>query len=110
MDIEWRQSGSVLMAVIDGEIDSSNAHMLREKLVGSLLKGNLQMLLDLGAVSFVSSAGLSAIVAVFMTAQREGGTLKLCNLQPNVLRSFRLTRLDRSITLFDSAAEALESF
>ena len=50
--------------------------------------------LDLGAVEFVSSMGLSLLIGLNRRLQAKGGSLVVTNLHPTVRRVFVVTRLD----------------
>ena len=67
------------------------------------------MLLDLGDVSYVDSAGLGQLVQVHATTRHHGGSLKLLNLTKRLKDLLVLTKL---LTVFDSydEAEAIGSF
>jgi anti-anti-sigma factor len=56
------------------------------------------VVLDFGAVEFVGSEDLGALVVLHKRAKVAGGRLALVNVRPTVSDVFTLTRLD---TLFD---------
>ena len=55
---EFTQHGSVLVAAIDGEIDSSNAAELRMALSERLPSASSALVLDLSAVRYLDSSGI----------------------------------------------------
>ncbi len=65
-----------------------------------------RIVLDLGAVEFIDSSGLGAIVAA-MKQLRSGQRLELAGLTGTVAKVFRLTRMDSVFRIHDSA-EALD--
>ncbi len=55
---EFEQHDSVLVATVDGEIDSSNAAELRLALSERLPSASSALVLDLSAVSYLDSSGI----------------------------------------------------
>ncbi len=89
------------IAVIDfsggitlGEGTATLRMMVRE-VVG---KGHRKILLNLGEVDYIDSAGLGELVAAYTTVRKAGGELKL--LQPNE-RVRDLIQITRLFTVFD---------
>lgn len=61
-------------------------------------KGHRKILLNLGDVDYIDSAGLGELVAAYSTVRKAGGELKL--LQPNE-RVRDLIQITRLFTVFD---------
>lgn len=55
--------------------------------------GSGKLVLDLGNVAYMSSAGLGVLIALHKQMQAAGGSLALGNLQPAVRELFVVTRL-----------------
>lgn len=76
-----------------GEIDSSSAPALRAELDG-LLDGELtELVLDLCGVTFLDSAGLSAIAAAHRRALAQGVQLRVLAAGRAVMRPLQITGL-----------------
>ncbi len=58
-----------------------------------------QLVVNLGHVEHLSSAGLSRLLALHHQVQNAGGQLTLCNLQPAIQEIFQATRLDQLFSL-----------
>ena len=65
-----------------------------------------RLVLDMGAVDFIDSSGLGAIVSAMKT-RTEGAPLELAALTEKVVKVFRLTRMDGMFTLHESVPAAL---
>jgi len=70
----------------------------------------LRILLDLGNIEYLSSAGLGHLVGLLKKCRTRGGNLKLSGLNEAIRELFEVMRLDRIFELFPSVGEALESF
>ena len=100
MKLEERQSGDVTVLTIDGEITLSAGGdvQLKDKIQSLLQQGHKKILLDLGNVSYVGSAGLGQLVQATVTASKNGGKLKLLHLTKRLNDLLVVTKLS---TVFD---------
>ena len=69
-----------------------------------------KVLLNLGEVSYVDSAGLGEIVQSYATVNKNGGKLKLLNVTKRIKDLLSITKLLTVFECHDSEAEALKSF
>ena len=72
--------------------------------------GSEQLVLDLGQVKFMSSAGIRLILVVLRKSREQGGDLRLAQAPPGVARTLEITGLARIVETFPSLDEALASF
>jgi anti-sigma B factor antagonist len=83
--------------------------LLREKIKKALVESN-RIVLNLGEVSYIDSGGLGTLVALRTSAQNAGGTIKLANLTKRVGDLLQVTKLLTVFDVYDSEAEAIQSF
>ena len=112
MQIEQRVKGDVAIVVITGDITLSKGGdvILKDKIQSLLQQGYRKLLLDLGNVSYVDSAGLGQLVQVYATTSHLGGSLKLLNLTKRLKDLLVLTKLLTVFETYDSEESALASF
>jgi anti-sigma B factor antagonist len=84
--------------------------MLRHYVDDLVRQGRVKILLDLGAVTYIDSAGIGMMIAKYLSVRRKGGDLKLLNLTARGLLVMTITRLLTVFETFESEAEALRSF
>ena len=84
--------------------------ILKDKINSLLQQGHRKLLLDLGAVAYVDSAGLGQLVALHATATRQSAVLKLLNVTKRLHDLLVVTRLLVVFETFENEAEALASF
>jgi len=82
------ENNSVVLA---GEIDTHTSPLLEDRLLA--LADSSSVTLDLTAVTFISSAGLTAMLATRSRLQAAGGSLSVQNPTPAVERMFTLSGL-----------------
>ena len=104
--VERPAAGHVLVRP-EGRVDADTADRLRDLLLELANESARTVVVDLEAVDFIDSSGLSALVAGFKSLTRSGGTMRLTRPKPQAQTALRLTQLDRVFTIFDSVEEAL---
>ena len=79
MQISERPAGDVMIVDVSGKITLGDGGdvMLKDKMQSLIQQGKKKVLLNLGDVSYVDSAGLSEIVQAYATMNKGGGALKL---------------------------------
>jgi anti-sigma B factor antagonist len=112
MQIEERAVGDVTVVTVTGDITLNKGGdvILKDKINSLLQQGNKKILLDLGRVAYVDSAGLGQLVQVKVTAGRNAAELKLLNITKRLNDLLVVTRLSTVFDSFESEAEGLTSF
>ncbi|HIQ19671.1 MAG TPA: anti-sigma factor antagonist [Planctomycetes bacterium] len=73
-------------------------------------ENRLKLVLNFASVDFLSSAALGKLITLEKKAKALGGTLKLCNIRPEIYEVFLITRLNRLFDIKEDEAEALAAF
>ncbi len=112
MQIGQRMVGDVTVVEITGDITLSKGGdvMIKDKVNSLLQQGNRKLLLDLGNVSYVDSAGLGQLVQVYATTSHNGGSLKLLRVTKRLKDLLVLTKLLTVFESFDDEKDAVASF
>ena len=106
------------------EVTESQIHIIRlkgifdastvsefEKVVSYLLARQFfKMVVDLGGVEFISSAGWGAFTAELRRVRENDGDMKLAGMSTDVFDVFLLLELDRFISSYDTEDEAIRAF
>jgi len=83
-EITVRQEGTATVLALAG----TPSTVPDQAIAGFLAEGHRQFLIDLTAVNFVDSSGLSALVRGLKRVRGGAGSLRLVGLQPAVRRVF----------------------
>jgi len=112
MQFETEVKGDVIIVRVNGDISLGKGSdvILKDKVNSLLQQGHRKILLDLGKVSYVDSAGLGQLVQTHATTTRQQAVLKLLNVQKRLRDLLVVTRLLLVFDTFESEAEALASF
>jgi anti-sigma B factor antagonist len=94
--------GRATIVEVEGEIHVSTAPEFSGMLSAAIDSGRTALVLDLTAVTFIDSTGLSVLLNGLRQVTRAGGRMALVCTNPTVLRLFEITRLDST---FDIHAE-----
>ncbi len=70
----------------------------------------INLIINFCNIKFLTSSALGLLIRVIKKMHETGGKLKLCSIDPKILEVFTITRLDKVFEIYDSQAEAVESF
>ena len=111
MDIKERVVDGVSVLDLSGKIVLGEGDgQVRERIKDLLSDGQRKILLNLGDVSYIDSAGLGALISSYTTTKREGGSLKLMNLTKRIQDLLAITKLITVFDTYETEAEAVDSF
>ena len=80
MNVEVQRQDGNLIALVEGSVDGNNAAAFQASLQDAVEEGDKSMVLDFGALDYISSAGLRVLLLVAKDMQNKWR--KLCNLLP----------------------------
>ena len=111
MQTSTRQIDDVVVLDISGRITLGQGNVMLREIVRDLAdKGNKQIVLNLGEVTYMDSSGLGELVKTYTTIQNKGGVLKLTNLNKRVQDLLEMTRLSAVFDIQQDEASAVTSF
>ena len=112
MQLDERITANVTIVTVTGDIrlGSGGAVMLKDKVNSLLHQGQRKIVLDLGGVSYVDSAGLGELVQTYVTTKNRGGSLKLMNVTKRLKNLLVVTKLLTVFDTYDNEAAAIASF
>lgn len=111
MDIKERVVEGVSVLDISGKIVLGEGDIqIKDRIKDLLSDGQRRILLNLGDVSYIDSAGLGALISGYTTVKREGGQLKLVNLTKRIKDLLAITKLITVFDTYESEKEATDSY
>lgn len=86
-----------------GSLNAANAAEFQQDLTTALQDSHTQALIvNLGQIESLDSAGLMALVSSLKLAQKLGCVMSLCSVPPAIKIIFELTQLDQVFEILDS--------
>ena len=93
ISIDVSDLGAGVIVTTVGEVDSTSAPVLRERLDAVLEGGAQEITVDLAAVTFLDSAGLCVLAAAYRRASGQGVRLRVLAASRAVIRPLQITGL-----------------
>ena len=95
---------------VGGYIDTTTSSEL-ERALDSLIKaGVFRVIIDLGNVDYISSAGWGIFISEIKGIRERGGDLKLAKMIPDVYEVFELLEFHYILKAFDTIDAAIQDF
>ncbi|HRU39586.1 MAG TPA: STAS domain-containing protein [Candidatus Goldiibacteriota bacterium] len=102
--------GDIKVIQCKGYIDTTTSAML-ENALGELIKaGSFKIIMDLGEVDYISSAGWGIFISEIKNIRKNKGDLKLVNMKPEVMEIFELLDFTNILEYYKSMDEAIKKF
>src|SRR5262249_5330324 len=96
--------GESWMIRLTGELQTATVSTARRSIWPSV-EASVPLIVDLGGVSFLDSAGLALLLTMHREVTRRGGRWALVGASDPVARLLAVTRADRLLPLFRSVAD-----
>lgn len=111
LNISERQAGDVTILDLEGRVTIGEGSVtLRNTIRQALADGKKKIILNLAGVGYVDSSGIGEIVSSYTTVSKEGGTLKLLNLQQKIQDLLAITKLLTVFEVFENEGDAVGSY
>ncbi|MBN2104348.1 anti-sigma factor antagonist [bacterium] len=102
--------GDISIIKVGGYIDTTTSSEL-ERALDSLLKaGVFRIIIDLGNVDYISSAGWGIFISEIKGIRERGGDLKLAKMIPDVYEVFELLEFHYILKAYDTVEQAIRDF
>ncbi|MBN1808995.1 MAG: STAS domain-containing protein [Planctomycetes bacterium] len=91
-------------------LDAANIRDLADELHALVTeRGVTRMVLNLDGVEYLSSAVLGKLISLLKVIKKEKGSLRICNVHPNVKEIFEVTQLDKVLGVEKNVSEAVNA-
>jgi anti-sigma B factor antagonist len=95
---------------VGGYIDTTTSSELERALDSLLKQGRFFLVVDLGNVDYISSAGWGIFISEIKSIRENNGDLKLVRMVPDVYEIFELLEFHHILDVYDSVDEAINKF
>ncbi|MFH1476690.1 MAG: STAS domain-containing protein [Verrucomicrobiota bacterium] len=92
-----------------GRLSVETEGQIQPQLMEALQQSSNGLVLNLEAVTFVSSAGLRMLIMVYKSAAASGTKLAMIRPLPEIYKLFKLAALDLTFNVFENEADAVKT-
>jgi len=104
------ENADVSVLSVQGYVDTTTSAELEESLKRLLKKGRYNIVIDLGGVNYISSAGWGIFISEIKSIRENGGDLRLAAMIGDVFEVFELLEFQTILQSFDTVDEAVKSY
>ncbi len=102
--------GDIVLVKLKGYIDTTTSSEVSAKLNNIINDGIYQLIIDMGGVNYVSSAGWGVFVGEIRNIREHGGDLKIVQMTPDVNEVFEMLEFNRILDYYETIEEAVNDF
>lgn len=102
--------GEIAVVRVTGYVDTTTSHELEKKINAILERRVYNVVVDLSAVDYLSSAGWGIFIGEIREMREQGGDLKLAGMSPDVHEVFELLEFQNILEAYKTTQEAVERF
>lgn len=107
MDIATERDDGTLFLTVSGRIDGLNAHEFQDSATGAIEDSDGNVVLDFENVSYISSAGLRAVLLIAKSVREKHAQFAVCALTKLVDEVFRISGFDNIVPIHETRAAAV---
>ena len=97
LDIEKKTNASELIVSLTGRLDTTTAPQLDKELKASL-GGVTELIIDMGALEYISSAGLRVLLSAQKVMNKQG-EMKVIHVNDTIMEIFEVTGFSDILTI-----------
>ena len=111
MKISEERINDIIVLNLDGSLmGGPEAVSLNEAVNRFLDESSLKLVLNMESVERSNSSGLGILIKALITFRKNGGELKLANVNPKIENLLTITKLNSILDTFESVEDAVKSF
>jgi len=108
MEITTKREGGSLIVSVKGKVDALTTSDFEKQLIHFVDQGDTSVIVDMGELVYITSAGLRSILTVAKKLEEKHGALLVAALKGVVKNVFEISGFTAIIPTFESVATALE--
>jgi len=101
-----KQKNFVYSVELQGSIDTETAPRLNEELNELIDERTKAVILDMGGVNYISSAGIAAVLGAKKALKEKSASFAMTNVQPQIKKVLDVMKILPMIDIFEDMPEA----
>jgi anti-sigma B factor antagonist len=111
LEIHNREREGITILDLNGRVTvGEEASLLREAFRGLVAAGVCNVVINLADVAYIDSTGLGALVVCYTSMRKQGGKVKLENVNRRNIELLLFTKLTTVFELFNDEQDAVNSY
>ena len=110
LDINVRTVKDIFIVELCDNIDFYNAPVFKGVINSLISQGKTLLIIVLEKITHLDSSGIGALITAMLELEKMGGSLKISGLSRSVKKVFDMTQAITLFEVYDTEAEALDSF
>lgn len=108
MKLETKELNGVKIIKLAGQVRISTQNEFKD-LLDDLVKENegKTVIMNMDGIIYMNSAGLGIMIDTYKKFKEMKGRMVLCNLLPDIMKLFEVTKLNRFIEIYHNESEAM---
>lgn len=109
-EVRFDRDDETVVALLTGEVDMSNATMVRQQIAESVTPEDNAVIVDLSELSFIDSAGLHSMIELGSVLDERRQQLLLCvPLDSPIARAIDIIGLPSAVSVHAGRVEAMDA-
>ncbi|MDE3198716.1 MAG: STAS domain-containing protein [Acidobacteriota bacterium] len=108
--VQRSSSGGITILALSGFLDAHTAPEFENAVQQEFDAGNVRLVADCGALTYISSAGLGVFMSFIEDIRAANGDLKICSLAPKVAQVFEILGFNSIFEIVPGVDDAARSF
>jgi len=100
----------IMVLSADGGLNHDTADQFVDELAAMIDAGLTKLVVNGEKLTYISSAGVGALLRLHKRLRAQGGEVHLANLHTPIIEVIELLRLNRVFSIFPSVNEAVDAF
>ena len=110
MATETKQENGALIIIPEGKLDGTNSRAFHAEMDEITQEdNNPTVVLDMGNVSYVSSAALRVILLIARGLEKDDRKFAVSSVSPGVMEVFSVSGFDQIVQVYENAQEAAQA-
>jgi len=110
ISVEYAENATIVTFTDEKILEEKDVQALQESIMSVIEQAErINLILDFCNVRFLSSAVLGLLIRISKKVYERDGQLKLCSINPNIYKIFKITRLTKIFDIYQDIESAVVS-
>jgi anti-anti-sigma factor len=106
MEAQVEEKGDIIVVRVQGRLDAASSPQLEKKLNSIVESGHFKLILNLGGVDYLSSAGMRLMLSVSKKLKHLEGKVVACSLNEDVMDVIKMAGFHQVLELYPTEEES----